>query len=61
MNKKGIFLVILSLFLSSFVFFIEYKRHTEPKELYRVYLKGETIGYIENKDLLEEYIDKEQV
>ena len=60
MNKKGIFLVILSLFLSSFVFFIEYKRHTEPKELYRVYLKGETIGYIENKDLLEKYIDEEQ-
>lgn len=60
MNKKGIIWVILSLIISSGVFFVGYTKKTEPQELYHVYLKGETIGYIKNKQLLEEYIDKEQ-
>lgn len=60
MDKKGIFLVLFSLLISSSIFLVGYKRNVEPEELYRVYLKGETIGYIENKELLEDYIDKEQ-
>ncbi len=32
----------------------------EPHEIYRVYLAGKSIGLIENKNDLEEYIDKEQ-
>ena len=32
----------------------------KPKTLYRVYLKGESIGLIESKSALEDYIDKRQ-
>lgn len=60
MNKKDILYVIISLIISSSIFFVGYTKVSEPEELYRVYLKGETIGYIKNKELLEEYIDKEQ-
>ena len=61
MNKKTILATIVCLILSSFVFFLEYKKISEPQDLYRVYLAGETIGYIKDKELLEDYIDKEQV
>jgi len=60
MNKKNIFFVFISLLISSAIFLVGYQKTTKPIELYRVYLKGETIGYIKNKDLLEEYIDKKQ-
>lgn len=60
MNKKGIVWVIFSLILSSSIFFVGYTRRSTPQEVYHVYLKGETIGYIKNKQLLEEYIDNEQ-
>ena len=59
-NKKGILVTLFCLVLSSFVFFVGHKQNAEPKELYKVYLKGEAIGYIENKELLESYIDKAQ-
>ena len=61
MNKKDILYAFLALIISSGIFFVGYTKAQEPIELYRVYLKGETIGYIENKELLEEYIDNEQV
>ena len=61
MNKKTVFITFICLILSSFVFFVGYKKMDNPQELYRVYLKGETIGYIENKELLEKYIDDAQV
>ena len=61
MNKKTIFITFICLILSSLVFFVGYKKMDNPQELYRVYLKGETIGYIENKELLEKYIDDAQV
>lgn len=60
MSKKNILYVILSLLISSAVFLVGYQKTTKPVELYHVYLKGETIGYIKNKGLLEDYIDKEQ-
>ena len=63
-NKKNIviniLLTILCLGLSSVVFFWEYKKITTPVTLYRVYLQGKTIGYVKDKDILEEYIDNEQ-
>ena len=61
MNKKDILYTLIALVISSGIFFVEYKKLSEPQELYRVYLKGETIGYIKNKELLEEYIDNEQI
>lgn len=60
MNKKGIIWVVFSILVSSGIFFVGYTKESVPQELYHVYLKGETIGYIKNKDLLEEYIDNEQ-
>lgn len=60
MNKKDIIYALLALVISSCVFFVGYTKSETPVELYHVYLQGDTIGYIENKDLLEEYIDKEQ-
>ena len=60
MNKKGIIWIVFSILVSSAIFFVDYTKKSVPQELYRVYLKGETIGYIQNKDLLEEYIDREQ-
>ena len=35
-------------------------KNPEPKTLYRVYLKGKSIGLIESKTALENYIDKRQ-
>ena len=60
MDKKNILFIIVALLISSAVFLFEYKKEINPVLLYRVYLKGKTIGYIENKELLEEYIDNEQ-
>lgn len=61
MSKKGILITILCLILSSFVFFVGYTKTDNPQELYRVYLSGETIGYIDDKDLLDKYIDEAQI
>ena len=60
MNKKNILFVFISLLISSAIFLVGYQKTTKPIELYRVYLKGETIGYIKNIELLEKYIDNEQ-
>ena len=60
MNKKVIFLIIACIFTTITIFFVKYTKAQTPKELYHVYLKGETVGYIKSKDLLEEYIDNEQ-
>lgn len=60
MNKKDVFIITIALIISSAIFFVSYNKVSNPKELYRVYLKGETIGYIKDKALLEKYIDDEQ-
>ena len=60
MSKKSVLLTILCLIISTVVFFVGYKKTANPKILYRVYLQGETIGYVKDKELLEEYIDNEQ-
>ena len=61
MKGKTILLTLVSLILSSAVFFVSITITREPKELYRVYLAGETIGYIKDKELLEQYIDEKQI
>ena len=61
MNKKVIIFLILGIFLSLGIVFIStnynFKR---PQTVYRVYLKGKSMGLIQSKEKLEEYIDKEQ-
>lgn len=61
MSKKSIIATIFCLLLSSLVFFIGYNKTGEPEELYRIYLNGNTIGYVKDKELLEQYIDKAQL
>lgn len=57
-NKLTSILVILVLGIT--LPFITAYTSKAPKELYRVYLKGESIGLIESKKELEDYIDKKQ-
>ena len=56
MNKK---LIILLILLLPFVFGFSNYSNTAHK-VYRVYLKGKSIGIIESKKELNEYIDREQ-
>lgn len=60
MNKKikkiSVFLITLSLFLTTGFS----KVSLEPKSVYRVYLKGESLGIINSKQDLENFIDKKQ-
>ena len=57
-NKLTSILVILVLGIT--LPFITAYTSKAPKELFRVYLKGESIGLIESKKELEDYIDKKQ-
>lgn len=57
MNKKNIFFIMIAAIISSSIFFVGYTNKTNPKNLYRVYLSGKTIGYINSKKELEDYID----
>ena len=51
---------LLVLLLGIMLPFLTAYSSATPKTLYRVYLKGESIGLIESKDALENYIDKQQ-
>ena len=60
MGKKILvisFALVISFLL---VFFCPISKAKEPQEVYRVYLKGKSLGLIENKEKLEQYIDREQ-
>lgn len=60
MNKKSkSFLFILLLLFLTFTMGFTFKIRV-PKAVYRVYLHGKSLGIIESKKELEEYIDKEQ-
>ena len=73
MNKKGIIISVFA-FIISFILIVAASRpasltarilginagNTTPKELYRVYLAGESLGVINSKNELENYIDKKQ-
>ena len=54
--------VTITIFISIFIFFFGVKTKLEdtPKNLYQVYLNGESIGFIENKDEFLNLVDKEQ-
>ena len=60
MNKKSIFFIFVAFMMSFSVFFMGYIKTLEPKEVYKVYLRGKEIGLIYSKDDLYDYIDKEQ-
>ena len=55
--SKKIFISLLILIIAPVYVFATL---TTPKEVYRVYLKGKTIGYIKSKKELENYINNEQ-
>ena len=60
MNNKYKILVILTIFLS-LIFTTGFTNiNRNPKTLYRVYLKGESLGFIKSKKSFEDYIDKKQ-
>lgn len=54
--------VVLTFFISIIVFFmgVKVKAEVNPNSLYQVYLNGEVIGLIKNKQELLDLIDKEQ-
>jgi len=63
-KKERILSIVITIFLSIFALIPLYdfkvKANSSPKELYRVYLNGKSIGIISSKDKLEEYINEEQ-
>ncbi len=63
MKLKNILWIFIALILSGFISF-GIKKYTVkasiPKEGYRVYLEGRTIGYINSKDELNDYINVQQ-
>ena len=59
MNQK-IKKIIIVLILGIALPFVTAATNATPQTLYRVYLKGESIGLIKSRTQLEEYIDKKQ-
>ena len=61
MNSRVIIYIVIASILSFFLVSIEnVKTYKEPQEVYRVYLKGKSLGLIKSKTELEKYIDKKQ-
>ncbi len=60
MKKKSIVLFMITIMLMSSCLVGYKKLNQEPQTVYRVYLKGKSLGLIKSKKALEEYIDKEQ-
>ncbi|MEG1494797.1 MAG: peptidoglycan DD-metalloendopeptidase family protein [Bacilli bacterium] len=62
MNKKIIFLTLIAFLISGTMVFLGFtpEQSKTPHEVYRVYLAGKSIGLIDSKSELENYIDKEQ-
>ena len=61
MNKKLIISIIISAIISFALIYINpITTKKTPKEVYRVYLKGKSLGLIKSKRELDEYIDKKQ-
>lgn len=55
--KKILIIIFLILGISIFILGFDYKKNTYPRELYLVYLKGEVIGTIKDKEKLEKHIN----
>ena len=73
MNKKEIFIIIIVFILSSLILVVGRKPYSiyakvlgvnkqekVPKRLYNVYLGGKSIGVINSKKELEDYIDSKK-
>ena len=60
MNKKDKLLILVIMILSLFITTGFTSVSRTPKEVYRVYIKGKSLGLIESKKELEEYIDNKQ-
>ena len=61
MDKKVILYVTVSIIISALITSLLPKKQTGvPKEVYRVYIEGKSLGLIKSKNALEKYIDKEQ-
>lgn len=61
MKGKNIITIFVAVCISAIIIFTTpTTKAMEPQDVYRIYLKGESIGLIEDKDSLEKYIDKEQ-
>lgn len=62
MDNKTIIYSVISLFISGLLiaFGFTSKPLENPNEVYRVYLSGKSIGIIQSKKELEDYIDQEQ-
>ena len=60
MKRRSLYTLLVALLLVN-IFTVGYKKlEQQPQTVYRVYLKGKSIGLIKSKKDLEEYIDKEQ-
>jgi len=60
MNKNSILGVVFAFLCSSVVLFVTSSTALTPRESYRVYLEGKSLGLIESKDDLENYIDRKE-
>ncbi len=62
MKNKNIIALLITIVLGVFIIFISLNgvAYASPVEVYKVYLNGKTIGYIESKDELLELIDQKQ-
>lgn len=60
MDKKTIVYVFVAIIISSIVLFVSKGENKNPQELYRVYLDGDTIGYIESEQELNDYINEKE-
>lgn len=59
-SKKVKVIICLILFVSSFLTMGFTKKNYKPQTVYRIYLKGKSLGIIKSKEQLEAYIDKKQ-
>ena len=60
MKNKLKILLLISLMIIPFTLGFKAKYLTKPQKVYRVYLKGNSIGLIKSKDELNKYIDAKQ-
>jgi len=60
-NKKTIFFLLIGIVISTLIVMVTTTYDfSKPQSVYRVYLKGKSVGLIKSKTKLEDYIDSEQ-
>lgn len=60
MNKKGFIYIVIAIIIGLILLYTHKANDDLPQSLYRVYLDGETIGYIESQYELNNYIDEKE-